>query len=67
MVAEIAQQLVELVTAPYVVHGETVEIGASVGLARYPEHGSTVEELLAASDRAMYEAKRAGGNSARAA
>jgi diguanylate cyclase (GGDEF)-like protein len=49
------------------VHGETVQVSASVGLAQYPEHGLGVEELLAASDRAMYAAKHGGGNRAQVA
>jgi diguanylate cyclase (GGDEF)-like protein len=63
----LAQQIVQLLGAPYFVMGETVRIGASVGLAAYPEHGDTVEELVDASDEAMYAAKRAGGNGARVA
>jgi diguanylate cyclase (GGDEF)-like protein len=34
----------------------------SVGLAEFPGHGSTVEALILASDKALYEAKRAGRN-----
>jgi predicted signal transduction protein with EAL and GGDEF domain len=30
-----------------------------VGIARYPEHGNSCEQLLAAADNAMYAAKRA--------
>ena len=33
---------------------------ASIGVAVYPEHGSTLEQLLAAADRAMYAAKHGG-------
>jgi diguanylate cyclase (GGDEF)-like protein len=63
----VAHQIVDLVGSPYFVQGETVEVRASLGLARYPEHGATVEELLAAADRAMYLAKNAGGNTVRLA
>jgi diguanylate cyclase (GGDEF)-like protein/PAS domain S-box-containing protein len=42
--------------------GRSVGVTASVGIALFPEHGSTVEALLARADRAMYQAKRAGGN-----
>ncbi len=66
-VEAISRQIIETLTAPYFVHGETVEIGTSVGLARYPEHGTTVEALLEAADQAMYAAKQAGGNEARIA
>jgi len=35
-------------------------ITASVGVASAPEHGRTPPDLLAAADRALYEAKRSG-------
>lgn len=37
------------------------QLSASIGLARFPEHGRTPAELLKAADLAMYQAKRAGG------
>lgn len=37
-------------------------ITVSLGIAVYPEHGGTLEEMLHASDRALYESKRAGRN-----
>jgi diguanylate cyclase (GGDEF)-like protein len=33
---------------------------ASIGIAAYPQHADDLEHLLAAADRAMYLAKRAG-------
>jgi diguanylate cyclase (GGDEF)-like protein len=33
---------------------------ASIGIAAYPEHAAGLEELLAAADRAMYDAKQGG-------
>lgn len=38
----------------------TVEVGASVGLARFPRDGTEAGELLVAADLAMYRAKRGG-------
>ncbi len=32
--------------------------GCSIGVARYPEHGTELDELLRAADIAMYEAKK---------
>ena len=39
---------------------ETVTV--SIGLATFPDHGETVDELLEAADRALYAAKTAGRN-----
>ncbi len=36
----------------------TFSPGCSIGVARYPEHGTTLDELLRAADVAMYEAKK---------
>ncbi len=37
-------------------------VTASAGLARYPDHGRTLTQLLSAADAAMYAMKRRGGN-----
>ena len=34
----------------------------SIGMAMFPEHGSTAESLLQHADVAMYQAKREGRN-----
>ncbi len=47
--------------------GGRLFLGASVGVAFYPEHGQDQDTLLARADGAMYEAKRMGGNSVRVA
>jgi diguanylate cyclase (GGDEF)-like protein len=45
-------------TAP---DGEVVRVTASFGVAAFPD-ADTQEELVAASDSALYEAKRSGKN-----
>lgn len=40
--------------------GVQLSIGASIGVAYYPEHGGTLAALLRAADQAMYEAKHNG-------
>ena len=40
--------------------GADVRIGASVGIAQFPEHASTGEELRGAADLALYAAKQKG-------
>ncbi len=42
------------------VGGRSIHITASVGIVLYPDHGSTVEELLSNADIAMYRAKESG-------
>lgn len=46
---------------PFEVAGMAVEIGASIGVALFPEHGSDSHELLRCADVAMYQAKKAAG------
>ncbi len=40
--------------------GQRLNVTASIGVALYPEHGSTAEELLVRADHAMYRAKEHG-------
>src|SRR5262245_59609209 len=40
-------------------HGLDIRITASLGIASYPAHGTTQDELIARADHAMYEAKAA--------
>lgn len=62
-----ARRVVEMLQLPYSIAGKEVRISASVGLARYPDHGETAADLLRASDQAMYRAKNAGGSDAHVA
>jgi len=47
---------------PFELEGTTVDVSMSVGVAAYPEHGSSGGELLAAADGALYRAKAGGRN-----
>lgn len=42
--------------------GGSIEIGASIGIAMYPQHGGTLESVLSAADSAMYVSKQGGRN-----
>jgi diguanylate cyclase (GGDEF)-like protein/hemerythrin-like metal-binding protein len=55
-----ANRLIELTKQPVGLGKLALRVGASVGVAIYPEHASTVDHLLAAADRALYVAKRRG-------
>ncbi len=43
---------------------QVVQVSASIGIAMFPEHGSTPAELLRRADVAMHEAKRSGSGHA---
>ncbi len=45
--------------------GHNISIGASIGIALYPDHGEDTETLLHNADQAMYQAKNQGKNTFR--
>ncbi|CCE25469.1 sensor domain-containing protein [Methylotuvimicrobium alcaliphilum] len=47
---------------PFRFRGTNIRLTTSVGLAFFPEHGETVEDLVAHADTAMYQAKANGKN-----
>jgi diguanylate cyclase (GGDEF)-like protein len=61
-VAANAQKIIDKLSQPYAENGVEMRIGASIGIAMYPDHASDVESLIALADAAMYEAKRGGRN-----
>jgi predicted signal transduction protein with EAL and GGDEF domain len=58
--AKVAEKLIERVSLRRQVDGLDITLGASIGIATYPDCGSNLDGLLRAADIAMYEAKRAG-------
>ncbi|PHV11389.1 two-component system response regulator [Chitinimonas sp. BJB300] len=56
----IANKILSTVLEPFNMEGQQLVVGASIGMARYPEDGETPAQLLSAADSAMYEAKRLG-------
>jgi diguanylate cyclase (GGDEF)-like protein len=57
-VGELAGRLQDALRRPFALRGVAVELEASIGAALYPEHGTTIGELLQRADVAMYDAKR---------
>jgi diguanylate cyclase len=55
----VARRLADAFTEPFPLHGITLDLEASVGVAVYPEHAGEFEQLLQRADVAMYQAKRA--------
>jgi diguanylate cyclase (GGDEF)-like protein len=56
----IAGEVVAQLARPFPLRGADRMLGASVGIAVAPEHGSSRDELLRRADAAMYAAKAAG-------
>lgn len=53
----VGQKIQRSVSEPYWVKNTRLEIGISIGISLYPEHGSTPEVLLKKADIALYQAK----------
>ena len=62
----LGQRLVDLFKAPFVAEGHVLEVGVSVGVASFPQHGPDLATVLSAADAAMYTAKQRGGGLAHA-
>ena len=58
--ARVADDLVKILSEPYVVSGHEIPVGVSIGIAVSPP--SKGDRLLKDADAAMYRAKREGGN-----
>jgi len=57
-VIEWAQHLTDALRRPFMIEGVALQIGGSIGVAFYPEHGDNSHALLRAADVAMYQAKK---------
>ncbi len=55
----VAAKLRQALAQPVEFGALSLQIGASIGIGRFPDDGATASELLAAADRAMYLAKGA--------
>ncbi|MEO3945903.1 EAL domain-containing protein [Gorillibacterium sp. CAU 1737] len=55
-----AERVIRAVEEPFSLQGSLVHVSVSIGVACYPDNGTTVEELLQKADVAMYRAKQAG-------
>lgn len=54
----VANRLLDALSMPMTVDGLDLEVGASIGIALFPDDATSASELLAHADSAMYEAKR---------
>jgi len=58
--AALARRLDAAVRQPVDFQGQALTVGASTGIARSPQDGHTLIELMRSADQAMYQAKQAG-------
>ncbi len=58
--AALTRKLLESLNQPIVVHGVTLNLSASIGVAVYPEDGDTPLQLLSNADSALYRVKANG-------
>jgi diguanylate cyclase (GGDEF)-like protein/PAS domain S-box-containing protein len=61
----LARRVVEMIHRPFIIDGEVVTVGASVGVALVPQDGRNVVALMKCADLALYRAKIDGGNMVR--
>lgn len=57
----LARKLQHTIPSPVRVAGQLAVVGATIGVASYPEAGSDLQALLSSADRAMYRGKRERG------
>jgi len=60
-VERVARRIASAIAEPFEISSHSVDIGASIGVALSPEHGTTIEALMRSADVAMYRAKSNGG------
>jgi diguanylate cyclase (GGDEF)-like protein len=58
----VAEKLREALRKPYDLEKTSATLGASVGIAVFPQHGTDSEDLQRAADGALYHSKREGKN-----
>ncbi|MFP3497448.1 diguanylate cyclase [Pseudomonas sp. SIMBA_059] len=58
----IAQRLLSSLDAPISLGNTQQLVGVSLGIALFPDHAQTRDQLIHVADLAMYEAKRSGDN-----
>lgn len=60
-VAAVAERLRQAIIRPFELAGQQLDVGASVGIALFPDDGADMDALVRSADAAMYHAKEQGG------
>ncbi|WP_375056522.1 EAL domain-containing protein [Zobellella sp. DQSA1] len=57
-----AQRIVDAFAKPVLIRGQSLYTSISIGVAFYPQHGTSMEALMQHADTALYQAKEKGRN-----
>lgn len=63
--ATVSQRIIDAVSEPFIINDSEIRIGASIGIAIFPQDGSDYQSILKSADLAMYQAKEEGKNTYR--
>ena len=58
----VAEKVRQALNLPFVLQGQSFQVYPSIGIAVFPQQGDDEKILLLEADRAMYQAKKSGGN-----
>lgn len=58
----LALKIIKSVSEKIIVNSHELQLGASIGVALYPENGNDINKLVKKADSAMYKVKKAGKN-----
>lgn len=62
LAGDVAAKLIRAVGLPIDCQGQTLQVGASVGISIFPDHAADTHSLRKAADQAMYTVKKSGKN-----
>ncbi|MGL1956472.1 MAG: EAL domain-containing protein [Colwellia sp.] len=65
VLSHIANNIKQVLSKPFFINGEEIQVSASIGISGYPLAGYTVEEVMKKADIAMFDAKDHGRNTYR--
>ena len=61
-VNKFSQRLIDIISEPITVEGQSLQVTASIGVSLYPDDGDNAEQLINAADESMYVSKKSGKN-----
>lgn len=62
LTSRFCNKLLQAIAQPILIEEHQLVITASIGLARFPEHGRTASEVMAAAELALQRARKGSGN-----